>query len=162
MRAHIVDKVPRGDGHGVPAAPGRHYVARGACTMGRTRISARMPSTVRRYSILTPRPSLHHRHNGVVVGHLTRHVRGQPMCGKRIGVPGSVRPHPAAQKARTPGRRALPFLCRQRMRGRQQRHQLVMINHALLEPSGKSARRKAKSQPRHRAPTGRCACNRPA
>ena len=36
------------------------------------------------------------------------------------------------------------FLCRQRMRGRQQRHQLVVIDHALLEPSGKSARRKTK------------------
>ena len=36
------------------------------------------------------------------------------------------------------------FLCRQRMRGRQQRHQLVVIDHALLEPGGKSARRKAK------------------
>ena len=36
------------------------------------------------------------------------------------------------------------FLCRQRMRGRQQRHQLVVIDHALLESSGKSARRKAK------------------
>ena len=36
------------------------------------------------------------------------------------------------------------FLCRQRMRGRQQCHQLVVIDHALLEPSGKSARRKAK------------------
>ena len=30
------------------------------------------------------------------------------------------------------------------MRGRQQRHQLVVIDHALLEPRGKSARRKAK------------------
>ena len=30
------------------------------------------------------------------------------------------------------------------MRGRQQCHQLVVIDHALLEPSGKSARRKAK------------------
>ena len=36
------------------------------------------------------------------------------------------------------------FLCRQRMRGRQQCHQLVVIDHALLEPSGKSACRKAK------------------
>ena len=30
------------------------------------------------------------------------------------------------------------------MRGRQQRHQLVVIDDALLEPGGKSARRKAK------------------
>ena len=36
------------------------------------------------------------------------------------------------------------FLCRQRMRGRQQCHQLVVIDHALLEPSGKTACRKAK------------------
>ena len=36
------------------------------------------------------------------------------------------------------------FLCRQRMRGRQQCHQLVVIDDALLEPSGKSACRKTK------------------
>ena len=36
------------------------------------------------------------------------------------------------------------FLCRQRMRGRQQCHQLVVIDHALLEPHGKPACRKAK------------------
>ena len=36
------------------------------------------------------------------------------------------------------------FLCCQRMRRRQQRHELIVIDHALLEPSGKSARRKAK------------------
>ena len=36
------------------------------------------------------------------------------------------------------------FLCRQRMRGRQQCHQLIVIDHALLEPSSKSACRKAK------------------
>ena len=41
------------------------------------------------------------------------------------------------------GKRNL-FLCRQRMRGRQQCHQLVVIDHALLEPRGKSACRKTK------------------
>ena len=36
------------------------------------------------------------------------------------------------------------FLCRQRMRDRQQCHQLVVIDHALLEPCGKPTCRKAK------------------
>ena len=36
------------------------------------------------------------------------------------------------------------FLCRQRMPDRQQRHQLVVIDHALLEPCGKTACRKTK------------------
>ena len=36
------------------------------------------------------------------------------------------------------------FLCRQRMLGRQQCYQLVVIDHALLEPSGKPTCRKAK------------------
>ena len=41
------------------------------------------------------------------------------------------------------GKRHL-FLCRQWMDGWQQRHQLVVIDHAFLEPLGKSTRCKAK------------------
>ena len=54
----------------------------GACTIGRTRISAPLDGPTVEHA--HAQPLLNHRHNGVVIGDLARHMRRQPVRGKRV------------------------------------------------------------------------------